>query len=85
MQAEAGAKRRLQRLAAQQGIFDEEERIAAGNPAEAVAPIAAEEAADLIVVGAQRGLRARTLRTVLAADLAATASCPVLVAPPRPR
>jgi nucleotide-binding universal stress UspA family protein len=64
---------------------DEEQRVAAGDPAEAVARIAADEAADLIVVGAQRGLRAKTLRSLLAADLAATASCPVVVAPPRSR
>lgn len=62
---------------------DEEERVAAGDPAEAVARIAAEEAADLIVVGARRGLRVGTLRSLLAGDLAATASCPVVVAPPR--
>jgi nucleotide-binding universal stress UspA family protein len=64
---------------------DEEQRVAGGDPAEAVARIAAEEAADLIVVGAQRGLRPKTLRSLLAADLAATASCPVVVAPPRSR
>ena len=64
---------------------DEEQRVAAGDPAEEVARIAAEEAADVIVVGARRGLRAETLRSLLAADLAATASCPVVVAPPRSR
>jgi K+-sensing histidine kinase KdpD len=64
---------------------DEEQRVAAGDPAEAVARIAAEEAADMIVVGARRGLRAQTLRSLLAADLAATAPCPVVVAPPRSR
>lgn len=81
--ARAGAKRRLQRLAAEHDVADEEQRIATGDPAEAVARIAAEEAADLIVVGARRGLRARTLRTALASDLSATASCPVVVASPR--
>jgi nucleotide-binding universal stress UspA family protein len=64
---------------------DEEQRVVAGDPAEEVARIAAEEAADMIVVGARRGLRAETLRSLLAADLAATASCPVVVAPPRSR
>jgi nucleotide-binding universal stress UspA family protein len=61
----------------------EEQRVAAGDPAEAVARIAAEEAAHVIVVGARRGLRAQTLRSLLASDLAATAPCPVVVAPPR--
>jgi nucleotide-binding universal stress UspA family protein len=84
MQAEAGARQRLRRLTAQ-GALDEEERVATGDPAEAVARIAAEEAADLIVVGARRGLRAQTFRSSHAGDLAATASCPVVVAPPGPR
>ena len=64
---------------------DEEQRVTDGDPAEAVARIAADEAADVIVLGARRGLRARTLRSLLAADLAATASCAVVVAPPRTR
>ena len=85
MQAEAGARRRLHRIAVEQGVSDEEERVATGDPAEAVARIAAEEAADLIVIGARRGLRARTFRSSHAGDLAATASCPVVVAPPRRR
>lgn len=62
---------------------DEEQRIADGDPAEAVARIAADEAANVIVVGARAGLRTRTLRRGLAADLAATAPCPVVVALPR--
>jgi nucleotide-binding universal stress UspA family protein len=64
------------------GIVHEAQRVADGDPAEAVARIAADEAADLIVLGSRRGLRAGTLRSVLAADLAATARCPVVVAPP---
>jgi nucleotide-binding universal stress UspA family protein len=83
VQAQEGAKRRLHRLAVRHDLGDEEQRVAAGDPAEAVARIAAEEAVDLIVVGARRGLRARTLRSLLAGDLAATAPCPVVVAPPR--
>jgi nucleotide-binding universal stress UspA family protein len=84
-QAHAGTKRRLQQLSAKHRLTEAEQRIAIGDPAEAVARIAAEEAADLIVVGARRGLRTRTLRALLAGDLAATASCPVVVAPPRYR
>lgn len=64
---------------------DEEQRIGGGDPAEAVARIAMDEAADLIVVGARRGLRAGTFRSPLAEDLAVTAACPVVVAPPRAR
>lgn len=82
-QAQAGAKQRLHRLAVRHHMPDEEQRVATGDPAESVARIAAEEAADLIVVGARRGLRARTLQSSLAGNLAATAPCPVVVAPPR--
>jgi nucleotide-binding universal stress UspA family protein len=82
-QAQTGAKRRLHHLAVRHDLSDEEQRVATGDPAEAVARIAAEEAVDVIVVGARRGLRARTLRSLLAGDLAATAPCPVVVAPPR--
>ena len=67
---------------ARPGVVDEEQRVASGDPAEAVARIATDEAADLIVLGSRRGLRAGTLRSGLADDLAATARCPVVVAPP---
>jgi nucleotide-binding universal stress UspA family protein len=84
-QGRAGAKRRLERLVAAHDLAGAEHRLAAGDPAEAVAVIAAEEAADLIVVGARRGLLGRTLRSPLARQLAATAACPVVVAPPESR
>jgi nucleotide-binding universal stress UspA family protein len=83
IQLRAGARRRLQRLAVEHGLLDEEQRVVGGDLAEAVARVAAEEAADVIVVGARRGLRTRTLLSLVAGDLAATASCPVVVAPPR--
>lgn len=67
---------------ARPGVVDEEQRVVGGDPAEAVARIATDEAADLIVLGSRRGLRAGTLRSSLADDLAATARCPVVVAPP---
>jgi nucleotide-binding universal stress UspA family protein len=67
------------------GDADEQQRVAGGDPAEAVARIATDEAADLIVLGARRGLRAGTFRSALAEDLAATAACPVVLAPPQPR
>jgi nucleotide-binding universal stress UspA family protein len=82
-QARARADGRLERLVSLHGLSQEERRTATGDPAEAVAVIAAEEAADLIVVGARRGLLGRgALQSPLARDLAATAPCPVLVAPP---
>jgi nucleotide-binding universal stress UspA family protein len=81
-QARAGAERRLQRVVAEHDLSYAEHRVAAGDPAEAVAVIAAEEAAELIVVGAGRGVLRRTLRSSFARDLAATAPCPVVVTPP---
>jgi nucleotide-binding universal stress UspA family protein len=81
-QARTGARRRLDRLVAEHELPDEGHRVAVGDAVEAVALVAAEEAADVIVVGARRGLLGRTLRSSLAAELAATAPCPVVVAPP---
>jgi nucleotide-binding universal stress UspA family protein len=81
-QAQAGAQRRLERLVAEHDLPDEEHRVAVGDPVESVATIAAEEAAHLIVVGARHGLLGRSLRSSLACELASTAPCPVVVAPP---
>jgi nucleotide-binding universal stress UspA family protein len=61
---------------------DEERRIAGGDPAEAVARIAMDEAADLIIIGARRWLRPGSFRSPLAEDLTAAATCPVIIAPP---
>jgi len=60
----------------------EEHRVALGDPAEAIAMIAAEEAADLILVGAHAGRLGLASRSLLARDLASTAACPVVVVPP---
>jgi len=61
---------------------EEDHRSASGDPAESVATIAADEAADLIVVGARGGRLGRTLQSTLARELALTAPCPVVVVPP---
>jgi nucleotide-binding universal stress UspA family protein len=59
-----------------------ERRVEVGEPSEALARIASEEAATVIVLGSRphRWRRPR-LRSRLAGDLAATASCPVVVVP----
>jgi nucleotide-binding universal stress UspA family protein len=62
---------------------DEERRITGGDPAETVARISMDEAADLIIVGARRGLRPGSFRSPLAEDLTATAPCAVVIAPPQ--
>jgi nucleotide-binding universal stress UspA family protein len=81
-----GAERRLARLAAEHGVASRaERRIALGEPAALLGRIAAEEAADMIVVGARaRGLR-RRLESRLADELETETPVPVLIAAPRSR
>ena len=78
-----GAERRLARLAAEHGVAHRaEKRVAVGDSAALLGRIAAEEAADVIVVGASaRGWRNR-LDSRLAADL--ETETPVPVASPLP-
>jgi nucleotide-binding universal stress UspA family protein len=81
-----GAERRLARLAEAHGLAQRaERRVAVGQPAALLGQIAAEEAVDIIVVGAPvRGWRKR-LETRLADDLGTETPVPVLIAPPRTR
>lgn len=63
-----------------------EQRVVVGDRAEALAQIAAEEGADLIVLGSRpTGLGSHKLRCTLARELEATTPLPVLVAPPSTR
>jgi nucleotide-binding universal stress UspA family protein len=63
-----------------------ETRVVLGDHAEALARVAAEEGADLVVVGARpAGLGGRKLRWALARDLEAATPVPVVVAPPSTR
>jgi nucleotide-binding universal stress UspA family protein len=82
-----GAARLLARLAAEHGVADRaERRFGAGDAAALIAQIAAEEAADLIVVGAPtRGRLRRGLDSRLAEQLGGETPVPVLIAPPRRR
>ena len=65
---------------------DAETRVVVGDHAEALARVAAEEGADLIVVGGRpAGLGGRKLRWTLARELEAATPVPVLVAPPSTR
>jgi nucleotide-binding universal stress UspA family protein len=61
-------------------------RVAVGDRAARLAQIAAEEGADLIIVGSGRESRLR-LRScpALAGELESTTSCPVVIAPPQTR
>jgi nucleotide-binding universal stress UspA family protein len=61
-------------------------RLMSGNRVDALARVAAEEGADLIVVGSRpRGARGRQLRCSLARELEAAQAVPVLIAPPATR
>lgn len=63
-----------------------EKRVVVGDRAEALAQVAAEEGADLIVIGSRpAGLGSRKLRCTLARELEAATPVPVLVAPPATR
>ena len=79
-----GAERRLAKLADQYGVAHRaDRRVAVGEPATLLGQIAAEEAADVIVVGARaRGWRKR-LESRLAQELETETPVPVLIAPPR--
>lgn len=84
-----------QRQAASEQILEEvaleigdgaEKRIVFGDPADALAQVAAEEGADLIVIGSRPArLGNRKLRCTLARDLEAATSIPVVLAPPATR
>jgi nucleotide-binding universal stress UspA family protein len=64
----------------------EEVRVIGGRPAQALAEVAAEEGADVIVLGSRAaGLGRRLLRSGLARELEAATPVPVLVAPPSTR
>ena len=73
----------LARLAAQYGVADiAEQRSAVGDPAALIGQIAAEEAADVIVIGARaRGRLRGRLHYGLARQLESETSVPVLIAP----
>jgi nucleotide-binding universal stress UspA family protein len=80
-----GAARLLARLTAEYGIADRaEHRSGSGDAAAMIGQIAAEEAADLIVVGSRlRGRLRRGLESRLAEQLASETPVPVVIAPTR--
>ncbi|MEJ7784065.1 MAG: universal stress protein [Solirubrobacteraceae bacterium] len=81
-----GAARLLERLAAEHGVAGADRREAVGDRAALLGQIAAEEAADLIVVGSRpRGRFRRGLESRLADELESETPVPVVIAPPRLR
>ena len=84
-QRQVGAERALGEIAREIGDGTEQ-RIVVGDRAEALAQVAAEEGADLIVVGSRpAGLGSRKLRCTLARELEAATPVPVVLAPPATR
>jgi nucleotide-binding universal stress UspA family protein len=84
-QERTGAEQTLDEISREIG-HDAELRLVVGAHAEAVARVAAEEGADLVVVGGRpAGLGRRNLRWTLARQLEAATPVPVLVAPPSTR
>jgi nucleotide-binding universal stress UspA family protein len=84
-QRRAGAEQILAEVAGEIGNGTEK-RVLLGKPAEALAQVAAEEGADLVVIGSRpAGLGNRKLRSTLARELEAATPIPVAVAPPTTR
>jgi nucleotide-binding universal stress UspA family protein len=84
-QRQTGAEQLLTRIAREIGDGTEK-RVMIGSRADALAQVAAEEGADLIVIGSRTtGLGGRKLRCTLAHDLEAATPIPVVVAPPTTR
>jgi len=84
-QRQAGAERILDLFARERGN-GAEKRVVVGDRAEALAQVAADEGADLIVIGSRpAGLGGRKLRSTLARDLEAATPVPVVLAPPATR
>jgi nucleotide-binding universal stress UspA family protein len=79
-----GAARLVAWLAAEYGLAQRaEQRHGVGDPAALLGQIAAEEAADVIVLGARRrGFLRRALESRLAEELASETSVPIVLAPP---
>jgi nucleotide-binding universal stress UspA family protein len=83
-QRQSGAESMLDDVA--RDVGGAETRIAVGHRGDALAEVAAEEGADLIVIGSTAsGFRGRLLRSELARELESATAVPVLVAPPSTR
>lgn len=83
-EARAGGMRLVDRVLAEQEVWTADRRVASGDPAEEIARIAAEERAELVVVGSMpNGRRARPpIRSRVATELARMSPVPVMVVPP---
>lgn len=81
---QSGAERMLDEVADE--VDGAETRVVTGHRGDALAAVAAEEGADLIVLGSSAsGFRGKLLRSGLARELESATLVPVLVAPPSTR
>jgi nucleotide-binding universal stress UspA family protein len=81
----ANARQILDEIALEVGEGTET-RVMLGNPADALAEVAADEGADLIVIGSRpSGIGSRRMRCALARELEAATPIPVVMAPPATR
>jgi nucleotide-binding universal stress UspA family protein len=83
-EARAGGMRLVDRVLSEQEVWTADRRVASGDPAEELARIAAEERAEVVVVGSMpNGRRARPpIRSRVATELARVSPVPVMVVPP---
>lgn len=76
------AKRLLEHVAVDAGLPDAEQKVAIGSPSEALADLADEENAELIVVGSRgRGAFKAAFLGSVSNSLVGVARCPVLIVP----
>jgi nucleotide-binding universal stress UspA family protein len=81
-----GTERTLGELASRLGDHVEARIVSGRNRADGLASVAADEGADVIVLGSRpRGARGRQLCCALARELEAVTDVPVLIAPPATR
>jgi nucleotide-binding universal stress UspA family protein len=79
---EQAARRLLEDVAVDAGLPDAEQRVAIGSPSEALADLADEENAELIVVGSRgRGAFKAAFLGSVSNSLVGVARCPVLIVP----
>jgi nucleotide-binding universal stress UspA family protein len=84
-QRQTGAEQLVERVADEIGNGTEA-RVVIGGRAERLAQVAAEEGADLVVLGSRpAGFGSRKLRSTLARELESVTPIPVVVAPPTTR
>lgn len=82
----SGGERTLAEIAREVTDNGADVRVVVGRRAERLAQIAAEEGADVIVLGSRpQGMRGRGLRCSLARELEAATPAPVVIAPPQTR